>query len=98
MCIGRCDERWACTREREREEGTYIGSCGERRARTWGHVLYREKRKERRACTYEAVVRGGMYREKRKERRLCIYEAVVRGGACTERKGKRGGHVHRQLW
>jgi len=39
-----------------------------------------------------------MYREKRKERRLCIYEAVVRGGVCKERKGKRGGHVHRQLW
>jgi len=31
---------------------------------------YREKRKERRLCTYEAVVRGGMNIEKRKERRL----------------------------
>ena len=47
--------------------------------------MYREKRKNRRFCTYEAVVRGGMYREKRKKMRLCTYEAVVRG-ACTERK------------
>ena len=55
MNIGRCDERWACTREKEREEVTYIGSCGERRARTWGHVLHREKRKERRAFTYRKL-------------------------------------------
>jgi len=33
--------------------------------------MYREKRKERRLCIYEAVVRGGMYREKGKERRAC---------------------------
>ena len=59
--------------------------------------MYREKRKERRACTYEAAVKGGgsmhCTDQKRKERRLCTYESVVRG-ACTERKGKRGGHVH----
>jgi len=61
--------------------------------------MYREKRKNRRFCTYEAVVRGGgMYREKRKKRRLCTYETVVRGGACKERKGKRGGYEHMKLW
>ena len=55
MYIGRCDERWACTREKEREEVTYIGICGERRSRTFGHVLHREKRKERRAFTYRKL-------------------------------------------
>ena len=39
--------------------------------------MYREKRKKRRLCTYEAVVRGGgMYREKRKERRTCTYRKL----------------------
>ena len=69
-----------------------------------GHVLYKEKRKERRACTYSKLWSGRGHvldREGRKERRACTYEASVKGGgACTVqiRKGKRGGYVHMNLW
>ena len=59
--------------------------------------MYRDKRKNRRLCTYrknrrfnyEAVVRGGMYREKRKNRRACIDEAVARGGGRVQREKER---------
>ena len=68
-----------CTKRKEKRGGhVHIVSCG----KGMGHVLDREKRKERRVCTYEAVVKGGMYctDQKMKEMRLCTYEAVVRGG------------------
>ena len=68
----------------------YIWSCGK-------GGMYREKRKNRRFCTYEAVVRGGhLQREKEKEEVMYIW-SCGEGGACTERKGKRGGYEHMKL-
>ena len=63
--------------------------------------MYREKRKERRLCIYEAVVRGGACTERKGKRGGHVHiGSCGKGGGmyCTERKGKRGDYVHMKLW
>ena len=63
--------------------------------------MYREKRKKRRLCTYEAVVRGGACTERKGKRGGHVHiGSCGKGGGmyCTERKGKRGDYVHMKLW